>query len=100
MVLFKRDTRKGRGIAMANDAVGSDLEMYECDKKSLTGETCEMFLRNLFFRLVFPTRGKFLPRASCARFSHPCRRNIIDARPSYADVFSWWMGFANVTMGA
>ena len=29
VVLFKRDTRKDRGIAMGDDAVGSDLEMYE-----------------------------------------------------------------------
>ena len=37
-VLFKRDARKGRAIAMGNDSVGSDLKMYDCDENRYRGK--------------------------------------------------------------
>ena len=48
MVLFKRDTRKGRAIAMGGDAVGSDLEMCECDKNRYRGKHGECFAEIIF----------------------------------------------------
>ena len=96
MVLFKRGARKGRGIAMGSDAVGSDLEMYDCDKKSLPADLGGCFPKSFLGRF-FLTQEKLLPMESGSRFSHPCRQNIIDVCPSYADVFSWWVGFADVT---
>ena len=82
---------------MANDAVGSDFEMRDCNKNALQGKTCEMFRRNNFFMPISPRRGKLIPGASGSRFIHPCRQNIIDVCPSYDDVFSWWVGFVAVT---
>ena len=97
--LLKRETRKGRGVAMGEDSFGIDLEMCECNKNRYRGKHEKCF-SEIIFRPIFLTQEKFLPRASGFRFTHPCRRNITDVCPPYADVFSWWMGFADVTRGA
>ena len=69
------------------------------EAKIATGEKMVNVFAKIIFRAILPTQEKLLPRASRSIFTHPRRQNIIDVCPSYADVFSWWMGFADVTRG-